>query len=119
MDRILSWDKKEQTCWIPTPKTLPVQNVSGVEMFIHQWWAIAILRIKKMGSTGDSTKLFFSNPKAKYKANIPGQRHGYQKKRQLSFLFNECHPVLDEPGEWFLDIPVKKFITGRKPMKIY
>jgi hypothetical protein len=31
MNRIISWDKNEETCWIPAPES-PVKNVEGLEM---------------------------------------------------------------------------------------
>ncbi len=105
MDRILSWDKKEQTCWIPTPKNLLAQNVSGVEMFIHQWWAIAILRIKKMEVLGDSTKLFFQQPESKIQSEHPWPAPWISKETGNSaFYLTNAIQFLDEPGEWYLDI---------------
>ena len=105
MDRILSWDKKEQTCWIPTPKTLPFQNVNGVEMFIHQWWAIAILRIKKIEVQGDSTKLFFQQPESKIQSEHPWPAPWISKETgNSSFYLSNAIQFLDEPGEWYLDI---------------
>jgi hypothetical protein len=105
MDRILSWDKKEQTCWIPTPKTLPLQNVDGVEMFIHQWWAIAILRINKMELSGDSTKLFFQQPESKIQSEHPWPAPWISKETGNSaFYLTNAIQFLDEPGEWYLDI---------------
>ncbi|MEI9955969.1 MAG: hypothetical protein WDM90_06595 [Ferruginibacter sp.] len=109
MERILSWDKKEQTCWIPTPKTLPLQNATGVEMFIHQWWAIAILRIKKMQVQGDSTKLFFQQPESKLQNEHPWPAPWISKETGNSaFYLTNALQFLDEPGEWFLDIPNHK-----------
>jgi L-rhamnose mutarotase len=109
MDRILSWDKKEQSCWIPTPKTLPLQNVSGMEMFIHQWWAIAILRIKKMEVQGDSTKLFFQQPESKIQSEHPWPAPWISKETGNSaFYLTNALQFLDEPGEWYLDIPNHK-----------
>jgi L-rhamnose mutarotase/Right handed beta helix region len=105
MDRILSWDKKEQTCWIPTPKTLPVQNENGVEMFIHQWWAIAVLRIRKMEVSGDSTKLFFHQPESKIQSEHPWPAPWISKETGNSaFYLTNALQFLDEPGEWYLDI---------------
>ncbi len=105
MDRILSWDKKEQTCWIPTPKTLPIQNVNGAEMFIHQWWAIAILRIKKMEVSGDSTKLYFHQPESKIQSEHPWPAPWISKETGNSaFYLTNAIQFLDEPGEWYLDI---------------
>ena len=109
MDRILSWDKKEQTCWIPTPKTLPLQNVNGMEMFIHQWWAIAILRIKKIEVHGDSSKLFFQQPESKIQSEHPWPAPWISKETGNSaFYLSNAIQFLDEPGEWFLDIPNHK-----------
>ena len=105
MDRIVSWDKKEQTCWIPTPKTLPLKNVNGIEMFIHQWWAIAILRIKKMEVRGDSTKLFFHQPESKIQSEHPWPAPWISKETGNSaFYLSNAIQFLDEPGEWYLDI---------------
>ncbi len=116
MDRILSWDKKEQTCWIPTPKTLPVQNVNGVEMFIHQWWAIAILRIKKMEVQGDSTKLFFYQPESKIQSEHPWPAPWISKETGNSaFYLTNAIQFLDEPGEWYLDMMNHKIYYWPKP----
>ncbi|HET9279604.1 MAG TPA: hypothetical protein VFN95_15520, partial [Flavitalea sp.] len=71
MERIISWNKQEQTCMIPTPPFSFLQNAVGVELFIHQWWEIAILRIKKMQMMSDSTKLFFHQPESKIQSEHP------------------------------------------------
>jgi hypothetical protein len=109
MDRILSWDKKEQSCWIPSPKTSSLQHVTGIEMFIHQWWAIAILRIKKMEPHGDSTKLFFQQPESKIQSEHPWPAPWISKETGNSaFYLSNAIQFLDEPGEWFLDIAKQK-----------
>ena len=105
MDRILSWDKKEQTCWIPTAKITSLQNVNGVEMFIHQWWAIAILRIKKIEEHGDSTKLFFQQPESKIQSEHPWPAPWISKETGNSaFYLTNAIQFLDEVGEWYLDM---------------
>ncbi len=109
MNRILSWDKKEQTCWIPTPKTSALQNVNGIEMFIHQWWAIAILRVKKLEEKGDSTQLFFHQPESKIQSEHPWPAPWISKETGNSaFYLTNAIQFLDEPGEWFLDVPNQK-----------
>ncbi len=105
MDRIISWDKKEQTCWIPTPKFLPFPNMAGMEMFIHQWWAIAILRIKKMETHGDSTKLFFQQPESTIQSEHPWPAPWISSETGNSaFYLSNAIQFLDAPGEWYLDI---------------
>ena len=38
MDRILAWNKKDATCWIPTSSMPKLEQTDGVEFFIHQWF---------------------------------------------------------------------------------
>ena len=104
MHRILNWNKQEQTCWIPTPQ-FSLTNVNGVELFIHQWWAIAMLRIKKMEVYGDSTKLFFHQPESKIQSEHPWPAPWLSKETGNSaFYLVNALQFLDEPGEWYLDI---------------
>ncbi len=112
MSRILSWNKTEETCWIPAPK-FPVKNVEGLEMFIHQWWAIATLRIKKMEVHGDSAKLFFHQPESKIQSEHPWPAPWISKETGNSaFYLTNAMQFLDEPGEWYLDIAIANCIIG-------
>lgn len=109
MQRIISWNKQEQTCMIPTPAFASLQNASGVELFIHQWWEIAVLRIKKMQLMGDSTKLFFYQPESKIQSEHPWPAPRISKETGNSaFYLTNAIQFLDEPGEWFLDIAKQK-----------
>jgi hypothetical protein len=109
MYRILSWDKTEQTCRIPTPKTLPLQHTTGLEMVIQQWWAIAILRIKKFEAHGDSTKLFFHQPESRIQSEHPWPAPWISKETGNSaFYLTNALELLDSPGEWWLDVVNRK-----------
>ncbi|HEV8282919.1 MAG TPA: L-rhamnose mutarotase [Chitinophagaceae bacterium] len=109
MYRILSWNKKEETCWIPTPKTSALKNVLDLEMYIHQWWAIAILRIRKIEEHGDSTKLFFHQPESKIESEHPWPPPWISNETGNSaFYLTNAIQFLDEPGEWYLDIADRK-----------
>lgn len=104
MSRILSWDKKSQTCWIPKPKGIDLSNVDGAEMFIHQWWAIAILRIKSMKVQGDSLQLTFHQPESRIQSEHPWPAPWISKKTGNSaFYLSNALQFLDEPDEWFFD----------------
>ena len=104
MNRILSWDKKEQTCWIPTPKIPGFATIKGAEFFIHQWWAIAILRINKMEVKGDSTKLYFEQPESRIQSEHPWPAPWISGETGNSpFYLTNALAFLDEPGEWWLD----------------
>ena len=109
MLRILNWNKNEQSCWIPTPKFPLLQNANGMEMLIHQWWAIAILRIKKLEVHGDSTQLFFHQPESKIQSEHPWPAPWISKETGNSaFYLSNAIQFLDEPGEWYLDIINRK-----------
>jgi hypothetical protein len=108
MLRILNWNKNDESCWIPTP-SVSLSQVNGVELFIHQWWAIAMLRIKKMEVHGDSTKLFFHQPESKIQNEHPWPAPWISKETGNSaFYLVNALQFLDEPGEWYLDIAAHK-----------
>jgi hypothetical protein len=99
MTRILSWNHETEQCWIPTPKV----QATGMEMFIHQWWAIAILRIKNMEVHGDSTLLSFYQPESRIQSEHPWPAPWISKETGNSaFYLTNALQLLDEPGEWFL-----------------
>lgn len=103
MDRILSWDKTSQTCWIPF-KDKSVTFQPGMEMLIQQWWAIANLRIKDIEVKGDSAKLYFEQPESHIQSEHPWPAPWISKKTGNSpFFLNNALCLLDEPGEWYLD----------------
>ncbi len=105
ISRILNWNKKNGTCWIPTPKNGSLKNVAGLEMFIHQWWEIANLRIKTFEVHGDSTLLSFQQPEAKVQNEHPWPAPWISKETGNSaFYLSNAIQFLDEPGEWYLDL---------------
>jgi hypothetical protein len=106
MNRILSWDHQTEQCWIPNP---PVgggwDKAIGTEMVIHQWWAIAILRIKSVKVQGDSALLTFHQPESRIQSEHPWPAPWISKKTGNSaFFLTNAIQFLDEPGEWFLDL---------------
>ncbi|MFV8341306.1 L-rhamnose mutarotase [Flavobacterium sp. XS2P39] len=110
MDRILSWDKKTQTCWIPF-KDKSIKFEPGMEMFIQQWWAIANLRIKNIEVHKDSAKVSFEQPESRIQSEHPWPAPWISDKTGNSpFFLNNAISLLNEPGEWYLD---------RKNAKIY
>jgi hypothetical protein len=109
MYRILSWDHKAEECWIPRPASNELSATEGLEMFIHQWWAIAILRIKRVHVQGDSMRLTFHQPESRIQSEHPWPAPWISKETGNSafYLLNAIQ-FLDEPGEWFLDMKNRK-----------
>lgn len=109
MGRILSWNKQTETCWIPKSSIKGLEHVGGMEMLIHQWWEIAILRIKKMEVVGDSAKLSFYQPESRIQSEHPWPAPWISKKTGNS-AFNLVNAIqfINEPGEWFLDVTTQR-----------
>lgn len=104
MNRILSWDHETGTCWIPTPKMLDISKAVGLEMFIHQWWAVAMLRVKSAEVHGDSTRLSFQEPESKIQNEHPWPAPWISVKTGNSaFYLTNAIQFLNQPGEWYLD----------------
>jgi L-rhamnose mutarotase len=109
MLRILNWNKAEAACVIPTLPFINLDKTSGLELFIHQWWEIANLRVKKVQVMGDSTKLFFHQPESKIQNEHPWPAPWLSKETGNSvFYLTNAIQFLDAPGEWYLDAPNKK-----------
>jgi hypothetical protein len=105
MHRILDWNKKDASCWIPALPFDLSKSLPGLEMFIQQWWAIAMLRISKIEKHGDSTKLFFKEPESKIQNEHPWPAPWLSKETGNSaFYLVNALQFLDEPGEWYADV---------------
>ncbi|MVM30317.1 L-rhamnose mutarotase [Spirosoma sp. HMF4905] len=116
MNRILSWNKQEQTCWIPAPKFGDLSKASGLEMLIHQWWAIANLRIKRIEVQGDSAKLWFHQPESRIQSEHPWPAPWISKETGNSaFYLTNAIQFLNQPGEWFLDTKAEKIYYVPRP----
>lgn len=79
-------------------------------MFIHQWWAIAILRIKAAETRGDSVRLSFYQPESRVESEHPWPAPWISKKTGNSaFYLSNAIQFLDQPGEWYLDKAGRRF----------
>ncbi|MCD0489357.1 right-handed parallel beta-helix repeat-containing protein [Pedobacter sp. MC2016-14] len=109
MDRILSWDAVAQTCRIPLPKDKDLKNVEGMEMLIHQMWAIANLRIKAVEVKGQEAELHFMQPESRIQSEHPWPAPFISKKAGNSaFYLSNAIQFLDQPGEWYEDLKSRK-----------
>ncbi|RZK37672.1 MAG: L-rhamnose mutarotase [Pedobacter sp.] len=104
MGRILSWNKEAQTCKIPIQKGIDLTNIKGMEMLIHQWWAIANLRVKSVKVIGNTAELSFLQPESRIQSEHPWPAPWISDKTGNSaFYLTNAIQFLDEPGEWFED----------------
>ena len=74
MERIIDFNTKERTITISTPPdwaqgSLP--ELEGLEMVVHQRWAIAILRVKAIKRDGDHLIVSFKEPESRLEFEHP------------------------------------------------
>lgn len=70
MERMLDFNTADRTITIPTPPK-QVLKTKGLEMVVHQRWAIAILRVKDMQAAGDKTVVSFMEPESRLEFEHP------------------------------------------------
>lgn len=105
MGRILSWDTERQTCKIPISKAINLANIKGMEMLIHQWWAIANLRVKSVKVLGETAELSFMQPESRIQSEHPWPAPWISEKTGNSaYYLTNAIQFLNEPGEWFEDL---------------
>lgn len=105
MNRILSWDSKNETCRIPLPKNINLANIKNMEMVIHQWWAIANLRVKGVKIVKNEAELSFMQPESRIQSEHPWPAPWISDKTGNSaYYLTNAIQFLNEPGEWFEDL---------------
>ncbi|PRD54184.1 L-rhamnose mutarotase [Sphingobacterium gobiense] len=103
LPRILNWDFDKQTAIIPNVFN-GFKLTEGMEFFIHQWWAIAQLRVKNAVVHKDSIEVYFHQPESKIQSEHPWPKPWLSKESGNSaFRLVNALQFLDKPGEWFLD----------------
>ncbi len=107
LPRILSVDKEKEILWIPKPK-FPVDNPGQMEFVIHQWWAVANLRVKNISVTGDSAAVTFYQPESRIEFEHPWPAPFIDEKKDKNgnsaFYFANSIELLNKEGEWYEDM---------------
>ncbi|RYG15603.1 MAG: right-handed parallel beta-helix repeat-containing protein, partial [Chitinophagaceae bacterium] len=105
MGRILSWDFAKQTCKIPLKRNIDFSKIEGIEMTIHQWWAIANLRVKSAKVIANAVELSFMQPESRIQSEHPWPAPWLSKETGNSAYFlSNAMQFLDEQGEWYHDV---------------
>lgn len=111
LDRIISVDKENEILWIPTPD-FSMADMNQLEFVIHQWWAIAMLRVKSLEVVGEKTKVTFRQPESLIEFEHPWPAPFIDEKKDLNgnsaFYFVNSISLLNSPGEWYADINTGK-----------
>jgi len=106
LPRILSVDKEKEIFWIPAPDFKPAA-IGQLEFVIHQWWAIANLRVKAIQVSGDSAAVSFHRPESRIEFEHPWPAPFLDPKKEKNgnsaFYFVNAPELLNQPGEWYAD----------------
>jgi hypothetical protein len=127
LQRISSVNREKYEMWIPKPAFGSLQDARQMEFFIHQWWGIAILRVKSVQVSGDTALVQFYEPENRLEIEHPwpapfidwlkgknGDTAFYyindERKFRIprfngnsAFFFMNDIRFLDHPGEWYHD----------------
>jgi hypothetical protein len=107
LDRIITVDKVNQTMTIPKPK-FAVASIDQLELVIHQWWAIANLRVKSLEVKGDEAIIKFHQPESRLEFEHPWPAPYIDKEKNQNgnsaFYFVNAKELLNQSGEWYEDI---------------
>lgn len=106
MERMVDFNTENRTITVPTPE-FDLTRARQLEMFVHQRWAIAILRVKDMKDDGNgNTVVSFHDPESRLEFEHPWPQPVIGGERgNSSYFFANALELLDEPGEWYQDYP--------------
>lgn len=110
MQRMVDFDAAGRTITIPEPGIRDLNPSDGLEMVVHQRWAIAILRVKDMVPDGKgNVRVSFHDPESRLEFEHPWPQPVIGGERgNSSFALTGSPALLDSPGEWWQEYPSGK-----------
>lgn len=106
LPRILAVDKEAETFLIEKPG-FEFGTGENPEFVIHQWWAIAILRVKEVRPEGKNICISFHQPESRIEFEHPWPAPfmdlNNEHNGNSAYYFANSLSLLDSPGEWYLD----------------
>jgi hypothetical protein len=115
LNRLVAWDKTNQTARVSMSALGAVRNPAQLEMVIDQVWEIAVLRVKSVQPDGDKAGLTFQQPESKIEFEHPWPPVEVNTNYQAPFFLANAIEFLDSPGEWFADPAAGKIYYWPRP----
>ena len=115
LNRLVGWDKTNQTAWVSMSALGAVRNPAQWEMVIDQVWEIAVLRVKSVRPDGDKAGLTFQPPESRIEFEHPWPPVEVSTNYQAPFFLANAIEFLDSPGEWFADPVAGKIYYWPRP----
>ena len=106
MERMVDFNPERMSITVPAPD-IDLSDAEGLEMYVHQRWAMAILRVKDISPVGDGlVEVTFLDPESQLEFAHPWPQPVIGgEKGNSSYFFANALQLLDQPGEWFQDYP--------------
>jgi len=114
MERLLAWDKSNETASIPAPAGL-TGDLSGLEMVIYQQWEIALLRIREFTLQDECARVRFHQPESRIQFEHPWPAPIMTEGYRAPFFLQNALCLLDTPGEWFHDVTARRIYYWPRP----
>ncbi len=105
LDRLLVWDRAAGEASIPAASLAAVREPGRLEMVFHQQWEIAICRVKSVRVEGEKARVIFHQPESRIQFEHPWPQPVMSTNGNAPFFLANAIEFLDEPGEWFQDLP--------------
>ena len=109
MHRIRSVDKQRRELWVPSEAVKKIRKAPHAEMVLHEMWCVSVLRIASLRIEGDSAAVIFHEPERRIQFEHPWPTPMVTTDgRNSAFYLTNAKELLDEPGEWYLDLATHK-----------
>jgi len=115
MEHLMAWDTSKQEATIPSASISAIKNPAGVEMLLEQQWEIAVLRLKTVRVEGDQAIVTFQQPESRIEFAHPWPQPVLPPKGSAAFFLANAMEFLDEPGEWFQEMPSGRIYYWPRP----
>ena len=103
LNKILAVDRQAETVTIPRPAQKFFHRTDGMELFLHQMWEVAVLRIRQIDYKGNTAVLHFHQPESRLEFEHPWPPAVISDKGNSPFRLSGAIELLDRPGEWYHD----------------
>jgi hypothetical protein len=115
LNRLIAWDRKRREACIPASLVESLQDISRLEMVIHQQWEIAVCRVKSFRVVTNSAFVTFQQPESKIEFDHPWPQPVMSTNGNAPFFLVGPIEFLDEPGEWFQEMPSGRIFYWPRP----